>query len=64
MIYIAHSKGDASPPTPPPATPDSAAKDVERTLLTGRRKRMGYEQTILTLGGNGQNSNNNLGGGS
>jgi hypothetical protein len=51
MVDVVHMKGGGSPGTPrmlpPPPGSDQAAKLVDRTLLAGRKRRLGYKQTIL-----------------
>jgi len=48
-LELEEMKGGAMPsPPPPPPTPENAARRVEQTLLTGRKKRLSYENTILS----------------
>lgn len=52
MITMTHFKGGGqSAPPPPPPTPDNAAQRVDRTLVEGRRRRLGYTASILGGGG-------------
>lgn len=58
MICVSHDKGGgASTPPPPPPTPADAAQRVDRQLVDGRRKRLGYQQTIL---GGGQSQSKTI----
>lgn len=57
MIVTVHEKGGgASTPPPPPPSPADAAQRVDRTLVEGRKRRLGYQATILGGGTTGNKS--------
>lgn len=61
MIDVICMKGGGTPPPPsPPPAPADSAKRVDRTLVEGRRKRLGY--TASLLGGSTDKGGSLLGG--
>lgn len=62
MISTVHEKGGTGPVAPPPPpTPANAGQRVDRQLTDGRKRRLGYQATILG-GSQSEKSGSILGG--
>ena len=58
-MIIEHLKGGTPSAPPPPPAPVDAGSRVDKNLLMGRKKRMGYQSTVL--GGGSDQSKSLLG---